>query len=279
MEFNPLSTQNWSRTFSVWIEDIQVQFQPVVKITLSGGLLRRVRSVTRASAGLVTLFFLLHCSKPRVATLPRQGQEPQTPGFEAEGSSETGGASWYGGKADRLAGEKTASGEPLDPSALTCAHRTLPLGSMLQVENLDNGRKIILRINDRGPFIRGRIVDVTKRAATELGFTEKGLARVQIRSVRALGTQPAPLVQEKDNPLTIQVAALSDPVNIDRLSRDLRESFGDVVLQSTTDRDGHAIKRVQVGSYDTMEEAERAARELAKRFGDRGVEPFITRRR
>jgi hypothetical protein len=59
----------------------------------------------------------------------------------------------------------------------------------------------------------------------------------------------------------------------------LSASYGDVVLQSATDREGHPLKRVQVGSYATMEEAEKASREIAKRFGDRGVEPFITRRR
>jgi len=280
MEFTPLSTQNWNRAFSVWIDDIQVQFKPVVRLTLTGGFLRKVRGVTRFSASLVAVFFLLHCSKPRDLVKTRKGLESAQPKPSGEATLETGGASWYGGKADRLAGETTASGEPLDPSALTCAHRTLPLGSYVEVENLDNGRKLVVRVNDRGPFIRGRILDLTRQGAVELGFLGKGLARVQLRPVQAAGTQAVSSpVEDKENPLTIQVAALADPVNIDRLTRELRASYGDVVLQNALDREGRPIKRVQVGSFSSMEEAEKASSDISKRFGDRGVEPFITRRR
>lgn len=279
MDFTPLSTQNWNRAFSVWIEDIQVQFEPVVRITLTGGFLRKVRGVTRFSASLVAVFFLLHCSKPRDLVKTRKGQESAQPKPLGDAALETGGASWYGGRADRLAGETTASGEPLDPAALTCAHRTLPLGSFVEVENLDNGRKLVVKVNDRGPFIRGRILDLTRQGAIELGFLEKGLARVQLRPIRATGTQASANPEPgKENPLTIQVAALADPVNIERLTRELQASYGDVVLQNAFDREGRPIKRVQVGSYSSMEEAEKASSEIAKRFGDRGVEPFITRR-
>jgi rare lipoprotein A len=168
----------------------------------------------------------------------------------------------------------------MDPSALTCAHRTLPLGSYLQVENLENGRRLILRINDRGPFIKGRVVDVTRRAAQDLGFLEKGLTEVRIKPVQGDGsTLPAAPYQERDNPYVVQVAALSEPANIERLAKDLRESYGKVMLLNAVDRDGHPITRVQVGSYSAMEDAEKIADDIAKRFGDRGVEPFITRRR
>lgn len=282
MDFNPLLTQNWSRTFSVWIQDIQVQFQPAVRITLNGGFLRRVRGLTRVSAGLVALFFLLHCSRPQVAAaVPRHPEEePRNPASQDEGASETGGASWYGGKPDRLSGRRTASGEPLDPSALTCAHRTLPMGSYVQVENLENGRRAVMRINDRGPFIQGRIVDVTRRGAEDLGFLEQGLTKVRVRPVQQDGSKmPSAPKMEVDNPYTIQVAALTEPANIERLSKELKEFYGSVALKSATDREGRPVTRVQAGSYMTMEEAEKASREIAKRFGDRGVEPFITRRR
>lgn len=281
MEFNPLSTQNWNRMFNVWIEDIQVQFQPVVRITLNGGgVLRRVRSVTRVSAALLTLFFSLHCTKPPVQIAHPGGEEKGLAGEAGSAFTETGDASWYGGHADGLAGKSTANGEVMDPAKLTCAHRTLPLDSYIQVENLENGRRATLRINDRGPFIRGRILDVSRQAAVDLGFLEKGLTRVRIRSVQKDG-RPAPIDPGADlaDPYTIQVAALSDPANIERLSRELDGAFGSVTLQDAVARDGRSVKRVRVGTYTRLEDAEKAADQIAKRFGDRGVEPFITRRR
>jgi rare lipoprotein A len=281
MLLNPLFTQNWSRTFSVWIEDIQVQFQPVAKITLSGGFLRRVRSITPMAAGLVALVFMVHCSHSKIQPRPQNSPEPPSQGSSREeGASETGGASWYGSKADGLVGRRTASGEPMNPSLLACAHRTLPLGSYVRVENIENGRRAILRVNDRGPFVRNRILDVTRQAADDSGFLDKGLAKVRVTPFYMEGSQ-GPRVQktEKDNPYTIQVAALSDSTNIERLSKELKPVYGNVFLQNAIGKGGQQVVRVQVGSYASMEEAEKASTEIAKRFGDHGVDPFITRRR
>jgi rare lipoprotein A len=86
-------------------------------------------------------------------------------------------ASWYGG---RHQGRLTASGEVFDENKLTAAHRTLPLVTRARVTNLENGRSIAVRVNDRGPYINGRVIDLSTRAAQELGMTEQGLARVQI---------------------------------------------------------------------------------------------------
>ena len=91
--------------------------------------------------------------------------------------SETGVASWYGPKFD---GKLTANGEIYDMNQLTAAHRTLPMPSMVRVVNLDNGRALALRVNDRGPFARGRIIDVSRRAAQLLGFRYRGTARVKV---------------------------------------------------------------------------------------------------
>ena len=88
--------------------------------------------------------------------------------------AETGRASWY------ALTSKTASGEMCDPTAMTAAHRTLPFGTRVKVENLKNGRSVVVRINDRGPFIRGRVIDVTKAAAARLGFVRKGVADVRL---------------------------------------------------------------------------------------------------
>lgn len=94
-------------------------------------------------------------------------------------AAQTGRASWYS-----HAGKKTASGERANPAGLTAAHRSLPFGTRVKVRNLRNGRTVTVRINDRGPFVRGRIIDVTKAAARRLGFMRRGTARVRIQPVR-----------------------------------------------------------------------------------------------
>jgi peptidoglycan lytic transglycosylase len=86
-------------------------------------------------------------------------------------------ASWYG---DRFKHKPTASGEPFDPKALTAAHRSLPLATIARVTNLNNGRRILVRINDRGPYAGGRVLDLSRAAAKELGMKEDGVARVRI---------------------------------------------------------------------------------------------------
>jgi len=90
---------------------------------------------------------------------------------------ETGIASWYG---PDFHGKATANGETYDMNDLTAAHQTLPMPSMVRVTNLENGRSILLRVNDRGPFVNGRIIDVSRRGAQLLGFFEKGTARVRV---------------------------------------------------------------------------------------------------
>ncbi len=96
------------------------------------------------------------------------------------GAEQTGVASYY---ADEFAGRPTANGEIFDPRKLSAAHKTLPFGTVVLVTNLDNGRTLRLRINDRGPFIPGRIIDVSEKAAEELGFKIAGIARVRIEIV------------------------------------------------------------------------------------------------
>lgn len=99
---------------------------------------------------------------------------------EAKGKieAEVGVASWYGTK---LNGHLTASGERLDRQRLTAAHRTLPFGTMLEVTNPKNGRKVLVRVNDRGPLTKSRIIDLTPAAAAVLGMRKKGVAVVEIR--------------------------------------------------------------------------------------------------
>jgi rare lipoprotein A len=86
-------------------------------------------------------------------------------------------ASWYG---SFHAGQRTASGEPFDPDAMTAAHRTLPLGALVRVTNVANGRSVTVRINDRGPRDKGRIIDLSRGAAQALGFTVDGVMKVKL---------------------------------------------------------------------------------------------------
>ena len=112
------------------------------------------------------------------------------PGQAAEGTApvatrarpliQLGHASFY---ADMLHGRRTASGELMDQNAFTAASRTLPLGAYVTVTNVENGRSVIVKINDRGPFTRGRIIDLSKRAAQEIDITRPGVARVRVEVV------------------------------------------------------------------------------------------------
>ncbi|MGQ7959285.1 septal ring lytic transglycosylase RlpA family protein [Pseudomonas sp. SP16.1] len=98
-------------------------------------------------------------------------------GGDGGGPSETGKASYYG---DRHHGRKTASGERFDQHALTAAHRSLPFGSRVKVTNLNNGRSVVVRINDRGPFVRGRVIDLSRRAAQQLDMLRAGVVPVRL---------------------------------------------------------------------------------------------------
>jgi len=104
-------------------------------------------------------------------------------------------ASWYG---HFFQGKTTASGEPFNENALTCAHRTLPLGSVLKVTNLRNNRSVIVTVNDRGPVPKDRVIDLSKAAAEDLGFSERGLTPVKVELIGpssevAQLTSPAPM--------------------------------------------------------------------------------------
>jgi rare lipoprotein A len=100
---------------------------------------------------------------------------------ESRRSVQYGVASWYGG---RFQGRVMASGKPFDQELMTAAHRTLPLGSRVEVTNLSNGLSVVVRVMDRGPYVAGRTIDLSKAAANLLGFTSRGLARVRIRLLR-----------------------------------------------------------------------------------------------
>ena len=124
---------------------------------------------------------------------------------------ETGIASWYGTK---FHGRKTANGETYDMNTLTAAHRTLPMPNFVRVTNLENGRSLILRVNDRGPFARGRIIDVSRRGAQLLGFQKQGTARVR---VQVMADRSRALVARIRN--QSDLAKVGSPITVDRLPK------------------------------------------------------------
>jgi rare lipoprotein A len=116
---------------------------------------------------------------PSPLPAPAISQQPSAP---EPSFTQTGLASFYGRAHD---GKVTASGESFNPEDLTAAHRTLALGSRVRVTNLENGEAVTVKITDRGPFVRGRIIDLSLAAARALGMTEKGVTRVRLEAVGA----------------------------------------------------------------------------------------------
>ena len=137
---------------------------------------------------------------------------------------------------------------------MTAAHRTLPFGTQVRVHDLENGRDVTVRINDRGPFVEGRIIDLSYAAAQAMGMAGAGVARVRLE-ILGLGSTTEPAV------FAVQVGAFRDPSNADRLKALIEASYGPVVIQSFDRGDG-LFHRVRVGHEST----EGAARELAAKL-------------
>lgn len=185
----------------------------------------------------------------------------------AEGYSEKGVASWYGGK---FHGRKTSNGEIYDMHSMTAAHKTLPMNTMLLVKNLENDQHTVVRINDRGPFVRGRIVDLSYKAATALGIHEKGITRVQAialgqEAVSKWGEPPVLVYQDLSvGEFFVQIGAFAEKLNADKLQKRfsdaghttaIRKSLGTVSM----------LYRVLVYAGKTMQHAKRAEKSLLER--------------
>jgi rare lipoprotein A len=115
------------------------------------------------------------CATARRTSVPDSAGGPE-PGTRLDGM-----ASWYG---QQHQGRPTASGEAFDMNKLTAAHRTLPFGTRLRVTNVENGKSVVVRVNDRGPHVPGRVLDLSYRAAQALGMTDTGVARVEVVVLR-----------------------------------------------------------------------------------------------
>jgi rare lipoprotein A len=161
----------------------------------------------------------------------------------AAGYAETGVASWYGTK---FHGRDTSSGEPFDMYAFTAAHRTLPIPTFVRVTNLDNGRKLVVRVNDRGPFHGARIIDLSYGAAVRLGYADQGTARVHVEVI------------EQARPYFLQAGAFRQLQSADALKASLAALTGapTYVVQMTED----PPYRVRLGPLSGRAEAERLRR-------------------
>jgi len=189
---------------------------------------------------------------------------------EEDGYDQVGMASWYG---KDFHGKKTANGEYFNMNALTAAHKTLPLPTFVKVTNLSNGHSIILRVNDRGPFVNDRLIDVSRRGAQLLGFQKQGVTRVRIQAVDANGNLPrrprgqvrtaqntpppssAAPVDAQDAPIAtsamthfIQIGAYSQRHNAELQVRKLSRSGHRARVESASSS-GRTYWRVRIGPF------------------------------
>ncbi len=174
---------------------------------------------------------------------------------------ETGVASWYG---KEFNGRKTASGEVFDMRGLSAAHRTLPLGTVIRVTNLENYKSVTVTVNDRGPFVKNWVLDLSYGAARELGFVEQGTARVKIETLKAVPDAAR---------YTVQAATYTEEENARMLKERLSKKFEHVfiVLKETNLA---RFYQVRIGSYSSEERAELVAGKLTLE----GLEPVVLRK-
>lgn len=203
---------------------------------------------------------------------------------EQPGYDEVGQASWYGSQHH---GRPTSTGERFDMNALTAAHKTLPLPSLVEVTNRANGRRVILRVNDRGPFVDSRIIDLSRAAAEELGLLSQGVGEVRVRYVgraprtgggtpmqradAAPAARPTPPRQAaapaalEPSAYWVQAGAFSDR----RAARRIADRLGDRASVQDIRSDGQPLFRVIVGPWPDANAAEQARQAvIARGFGD-----------
>ncbi len=176
------------------------------------------------------------------------------------GATEEGMASWYG---NPYHGRRTSSGEVYDMNKMTAAHRTLPFGTRVQVVNLTNGRDTEVRINDRGPFKRDRVIDISRAAAQKIQMIGTGTARVRLKVV-GLPDQAPP-----EGYFAVQVGAFRDRRNAERLQHEMERRYRAAEIRAYDGPDG-LYHRVLVGRWSDVQAAEELQRRLA-RAGHEGI--------
>jgi rare lipoprotein A len=160
-------------------------------------------------------------------------------GAQDDAYSETGLASWYGSS---FHGRRTSSGERFDMHAMTAAHKELPMNTVLKVKNLENGRETIVRVNDRGPFVGKRIIDLSQSAAKALKLAKKGTAKVEITVMDTPGGghgtdyPGSPAFLKATEQFYIQVGAFTRKANADKMQQRFKKSGYDVEVRPTIGR-------------------------------------------
>ena len=183
---------------------------------------------------------------------------PVPPNYTEEGI-----ASWYGVP---YHGRRAANGEIYDMYKLTAAHRTLPFETVVRVTNLRNGKQVDVRITDRGPFVEGRIIDLSLGAARELDMVGVGIAPVRLALVSAL-------VNPASGFFTVQVGAFLSRDNAERLRRQMEERYSFAVIQEYDAPQG-LFYRVRVGKLTSEDAAKGFAEQLRQK---ENVQPFVVR--
>jgi rare lipoprotein A len=189
-------------------------------------------------------------NRPRYTVLGREYRVLRDP----RGYRERGLASWYGAK---FHGRSTSSMEPYDMCAFSAAHKTLPLPSYARVTHLGNGRSVVVRVNDRGPFHEGRVIDLSYAAALKLGVYETGTARVEVEAIVPEGTAPPSTAAQPAQPqVWLQLGAFSERGNADDLERRVRATGEPVRVVQNVER-GRRLFRVHAGPFSgaAVEEA------------------------
>ena len=199
-------------------------------------------------------------------------------------AQETGIASFYH---DYFVGKITASGEKYDPNKLTVAHKSLPLGTMIKVTNLENDKSVIVRVNDRGPYVKNRILDLSKSAALQLGLVQNGFARVSysiidnsIVQVKDTFTEEQPddrfyVVNMVDTSVRmgygVKMGSFDDPRLAFILSKDLKTKYNTTAYIQTVKLIKGSLYRIFVGNYVSQQEAEQLRLALKKTYPDSKV--------
>ena len=207
-------------------------------------------------------------SKPSGGYGGKGTQKPYTVGGKTyyplasgEGYSEVGVASWYG---PDFHGHKTSNGEIYDMYELTAAHKILPMNTKVEVKNLENGQSVVVRINDRGPFVSGRIIDMSLAGAKAIGIYGKGTSKVRVSSV---GTIPGLTKDGLPGPFYVQIGAFTVQANADRLLERIKKAYsGSRIYYSEIE--GQKFWRVQAGTFPTLAEALRRQSELRAQYAD-----------
>lgn len=184
----------------------------------------------------------------------------------AEGLVQTGVASWYGGD---FHGKRTANGEIYDMNKLTAAHKYLPFHTLVEVENLDNNKKVLVRINDRGPFVEGRIIDLSRKAAQRIDIEDTGTARVRLRIVKATDTAsiPAKKPTEADTNQDQETGVEKEEISVTEVKEaDIPPSTASTPPEPppTVQSDTPGGYYLQAGAFSSMRNAKRQLRQIKR---------------